>query len=62
VDPNKRRLLVVTHRRRPQPRSTRRPPLELWPVLYQMYTVRPERCPPRTRVGKGSRAIVDWDA
>ena len=36
--------------------------LEVRPVSYQMYTVRPERCPPRRRVGDSSRAMVDCDA
>jgi len=39
-----------------------RRPLELWPVSYQMYPVRPDGRPPRTRVSKGSRTMVDRDA
>lgn len=72
MDPNKRRLRGA-HRRRPQlvrgrPPATRGPlramrsPLELRPGSHQIYPVRPERRPPRTRVGKGSRAVVDRDA
>jgi hypothetical protein len=39
-----------------------RSPRNVRPVSYQMYPVRPEWRPPRMRVGKVSRAVVDRDA
>lgn len=70
MEPNKRRLLVVPTdgalnqsrvavlRRCTDPCGLMGSPHEPRPVSYQMYTLCPERHPPRTCVGRSSRAMV----